>query len=460
MVALGYSQVPGVDFKESFSPVASDVTIKVVFLLLFVMTTWVSLVVDVDTAFLNGKLKETIYMKLPEGLDQIRSVAEDQVAELLGTIYGLGQSARVWYDTLVKVLIGDLGLKCFELDTCLLYKKSALGVVIICVYVDDMLMIGNQHAIDEVVEGLKKKFSLKILGKLEEYVGCKVLTDVETNEHWLYQPDLLRKMRKTFSEEVEKMQVYSTPLPAGTKLARPQEDDAMLDWQKQTRYRSGVGMLLYLVKLTRPDLCNPVRELSKMMDGANEGHYNMLMRVIKYTLDTEHKCLRFTPKFREDEGWELKVFCDSDFASDKNSRISVSGFIIYLCGVAISWKSKGQRSVTLSSTEAEYVAISEVVREVLYLRQLLEFLGVILDYPVIVHVDNLGAIYLAGGNSSTQRTKHVDIRYHFVREYIEDGIVKVKFVRSEDNDSDVFTKNLSGELLDKHAEKFMEVKLE
>ena len=187
-------------------------------------------------------------------------------------------------------------------------------------------------------------------------------------------------------------------------------------------------------------------------------HYKLLLRVIKYTIDTRNKCLRFTPDFDGEGDWQLKVFCDSDYAGDKDTRISVSGFIIYIGEVAVSWKSKGQKSVTLSSTEAEYVAISEVVREIIFIKQILEFVGVSIEYPILVNVDNLGAIYLATNNQSSQRTKHVDIRYHFVREFIEDGIVKVQFVRSEDNNSDICTKNVNGELLDKHCDKFMEVK--
>ena len=299
---------------------------------------------------------------------------------------------------------------------------------------------------------------MKIIGELEEYVGCNLLKEGE--KAWLHQPDLLKKMEKNFGEEVAGLQSYKTPMPGGEMILRPLQDEELISNEMQKNFRLGVGMLLYLVKLTRPDICNPVRELSKVMDGANLSHYKMLLRVIKYVIDSKHKCLRFTPNELKDGIWELKVFCDSDYAGDKNTRISVSGYIIYLCRVAISWKSKGQRSVTLSSTAAEYVAISEVVREVLYVKQILEFMEVKIGFPIVVNVDNIGAIYLATNNSSSQRTKHVDVRYHFVREYIEDGIVKVQFVKSEDNDSDICTKNLNGELLDKHAEKFMEYKLE
>jgi hypothetical protein len=153
----------------------------------------------------------------------------------------------------------------------------------------------------------------------------------------------------------------------------------------------------------------------------------------------------------DDLTWELKAYSDSDFAGDTETRKSVSGFIIYLCGAAISWRSKGQKSVSLSSTEAEYMAISEVAMEILYIVGILKFLGVPLKYPVEVKVDNIGAVYLSKNATTGNRTKHIDTRYHFVREYIEDGIVKVIFVRSEDNDADIFTKNLNTETFVKHC---------
>jgi hypothetical protein len=155
---------------------------------------------------------------------------------------------------------------------------------------------------------------------------------------------------------------------------------------------------------------------------------------------------------KKEPTWELKAFSDSDFAGDTETRKSVSGFIIYLCGVAISWRSKGQKSVSLSSTEAEYMAISEVAMEILYIVGILKFLGVPLKYPIEVQVDNIGAVYLSKNATTGNRTKHIDTRYHFVREYIEDGIVKVIFVRSEENDADIFTKNLNTETFNKHCE--------
>ena len=214
-------------------------------------------------------------------------------------------------------------------------------------------------------------------------------------------------------------------------------NDAML-----TKYRSGVGMLLYLVKFSRPDLSNCVRELSKVMRDATKSHLKSLLRTIKFVLDTSSWGLKYEINESSKWKWELKVFCDSDFAGDKEKRISITGFCIFYNDCLVSWKSRGQKSVSLSSTEAEYVAMSEVCMEVIFIKNILVFLEIKLDYPILIQCDNVGAIYLANNEKTSGRTKHIDVRYHYVREFIEDGIVKIIFVRSKDNQADPFTKNV------------------
>jgi hypothetical protein len=197
-------------------------------------------------------------------------------------------------------------------------------------------------------------------------------------------------------------------------------------------------MLLYLTKYSRPDLCNVVRELSKCMDGASMGTYLDLLRVIKFVLDTKKFCLKIQPKF-DDSSWNLKVFCDSDWAGDPETRISVTGFIIYLQGAPVCWRSKAQKGVPVSSSEAH------AVKEIKFLYFLLQYLGVALDLPIVVKTDNIGALFMSQNSLTGVRTRHVDTRYHVMRENIEDGIIKMEFVKSLDNDSDIFTKNVNHE---------------
>ena len=154
--------------------------------------------------------------------------------------------------------------------------------------------------------------------------------------------------------------------------------------------------------------------------------------------------------------WKLIAFSDSDYAGDTDTRRSVSGYVIYLCGAPISWRSKAQRSVTLSSTEAEWIALSEVAKEVLFIAQILKCMGIKVEYPIVIRVDNTAAIFLANNVTTSQRTRHVDIRTKFVTQYTgPDGLLKIVFVKGTDNDSDIMTKNVNGELHDKHVPKMM-----
>jgi hypothetical protein len=214
-------------------------------------------------------------------------------------------------------------------------------------------------------------------------------------------------------------------------------------------------MLLYLVKHSRPDISNATRELSKVGDGATEAHWKQLLRAIKYTMSTKNKAMKMKPQ-KKDNMFYLEGISDSSFGEDKDTRISVFGYVVYFCGAPVATKSKLGRSVTLSSTEAEHYAISEVAKEVLFIKQLLDTIGIEVKLPIIVRVDNVGAIFLGNNFSVGQRTKHIDIRAHFVREYIEDDILKLVFIRSEDNDADIFTKNTTEELFNKHSIKMVE----
>jgi len=161
---------------------------------------------------------------------------------------------------------------------------------------------------------------------------------------------------------------------------------------------------------------------------------------------------------KADEAWSVTVFTDSDYAGDVETHVSVTGFCIFLLGVPISWRSKSQRSVTLSSSEAEFVVLSEAAKEVKFIVQIMQSIGIEVKLPVIVRVDNVGAILMAENLTTSQCTKHVDIRYHFVREFVEDRFIRIIFVRTTENTADIFTKNVSGPLHEKHSGEFIGTK--
>jgi hypothetical protein len=209
------------------------------------------------------------------------------------------------------------------------------------------------------------------------------------------------------------MKDYETPASTGYRVIRCQTEEEKLTESDQTLFRSGVGSLLYLLKHSRPDLSNCIRELTKVMDAANKAHLKALYRVVKYVKQTQSMQLQMQPMTAHGK-WTLEAFSDSDFAGDTDTRRSISGFIIYFCGCPVAWRSRGQKNVTLSSTEAEYVAVSEVTQEIMHIVGVLKFLKVEIQFPITVNVDNIGAIYLSQTAMTGNRTKHIDTRYHFV----------------------------------------------
>ena len=360
------------------------------------------------------------------------------------------QSARQWWKKFESFL-KSIGFENCKAEPCLFKKVDKDGTVYFCLYVDDALMIGDRAAIDKAKGQIKQEFVIKELGELEEYIGCEVTkTDAGYD---LSQKDIIKKLEVNFGSDVKSMMKYNSPMTG--RVVRPDEEAPKLPDGKQSRYRSGVGMLLYLVKHSRPDLSNSVRELAKVMDGATEAHWKDMMRAIKYVIDTKEFCLLL--KEDDTKAGLIEAFCDSDFAGDTDTRRSVTGYVVHYNGIMVAWKSRAQKVVSLSSSEAEYYAISECVTEMLYTKQVIEFMGLPIQLPMKLKVDNMGAIYLANNAFTEQRTKHIDCRVHFVRDLIQNvpPILSVDFVKSEDNKADSFTKNLNGATYMKHIKWYM-----
>jgi hypothetical protein len=199
-----------------------------------------------------------------------------------------------------------------------------------------------------------------------------------------------------------------------------------------------------------------VRELGKCNNGATMAAYKELMRTIKFVVDTKWYGLKMVPTYNAKTGqWTITIYTDSDWAGDKDNRISITGYIVFLMGVAVLWKSQAQRSVSLSSSEAEYYALAEAAKDVKFVVKVLISMGIPVQLPVIIRVDNMGAIFMSQNGSATSRTRHVDTRYHFVREFVMSGFIKIIFVRSADNVADPFTKNVTGEVYESHVKEYV-----
>ena len=306
-------------------------------------------------------------MEVPVGMKEVFSSPDETDEEntcyqLLKGIYGLCQSARKFWKKFVNEMIKiDVGFKISEADPCLLYRENKLGICMIIIYVDDMMVIGNEESIIDVQERMNKVFSIKTETNLTDCLGCEFHMNKDKTKGLLGQPSIIRSLEKEFGEEAMKHRLGLTPGTPRFMAMRVAHEKDKLPAKEHATYRSGVGTLLYLTKHSRPDLWNTVRELSKRMDRPAPIHPKEMYRIIRYVLETKRYGLKF---YLKRCSWIIQAFSDSDFARDKETRRSVYGYFIlrYFCGIPIVWKSKGMRSVVLSTTEAEYIALSEVVK--------------------------------------------------------------------------------------------------
>ena len=451
LVACGYSQIPGTDFSQVYAPVANDVSFRL--LLIEMMVNGLeAMIFDIETAFLLGELDTVIYMDCPQGMDH----EEDECLLLTKTIYGLVQSARQYNIKYVNTL-KKLGFEQCQADPCLFKRKDETEVCFILIYVDDNLMVGNTESMNKVLQELSQtEFSYTVELNLKDYLSCEVRRKGLTA--WLGQPHMIKKLEKVFSEEVKNRQVYKTPGTPGHRIAKPKEGEAMIEPEKQSRYRTGTGMLMFLIKHSRPDIMNSVRELTKVLGKATIGAYREMQRVIKYVLDTKQKGLKIEPKLSKNGKWFIEAYSDSDWAGDPDDRKSVGSFVIFVCGVPVIWRSKSHKCVSLSSSEAEFYACAETVKEIPFVAQLLLFLDVEVELPVNVWVDNVGAIFMSENVTSSTRTRHMDTRWWFVTNWQEEGLVKVQFVRTANNISDIGTKNVNVDTFERHQVKLLKDK--
>ena len=257
---------------------------------------------------------------------------------------------------------------------------------------------------------------------------------------------MVKKIIKEFGDEVSNLSKYATPGTPGQGIVRPNEGEEIQDPKVQSRYRSGVGMLMYLIKHSRPDISNAVRELTKVLGKATPTAYKEMLRCIKFVIDSKDKGLRMKPRKGP---WKLTVYSDSDWAGDKDNRKSVSSYMIFLNDALIAWKSRAQSLTALSSSEAEFYACAEAVKEVPFIAQILMSLGIKIELPVNVWIDNVGAIFMSENQTTSPRTRHMDCRWWFVSDLREQGLIKIQFVRTEDNVSDIGTKNVNKETYDR-----------
>lgn len=430
LVAKGYSQKCGIDYYETFSPVVRFTSIRAL-LAHAVKNDMLIHQMDVVTAFLNGTLDEEIYMSQPEGY--IKPGDEHLVCRLKKSIYGLKQSPRCWNQAFSEYL-ESIGFTQSSADPCV-YIRIADPVAIIAVYVDDLAILAKTEAnMNKVKKCLAIHFKMKDLGELHYCLGVCVEWSRNRTSLWLHQKHYVLSLIQKYG--LQDANTVATPADVSVRLT---VEDGVSNTVDPIAYQSIVGSLMYAATATRPDIPFAVGVLSRFCSKPTTAHFTAAKRVLRYLKGTSGLAL----KFDKTVDGTLIGYSDADWAGDLDDRHSTSGNLFIMAGGTISWTSKKQATVSLSTAEAEYIALSTATQEAIWLRRLLVDLSSKQSSPTVIMGDNQGSIAIARNPVSHNRTKHIDIRYHFIRKALQDGATDLCFCPSSEMIADVLTKPLS-----------------
>ena len=446
LVAKGYTQKEGIDYEETFSPVAMLKSIRIL-LSIAANLDYEIWQMDVKTAFLNGSLEETIYMKQPEGF--IEKSQEHLVCKLKKSIYGLKQASRSWnihFDQVVQ----SYGFDQCPNESCVYKKCEGNAVVFLVLYVDDILLIGNNVKVLSTVRvWLSKQFEMKDLGEAGHILGIKVIRDRKKRMLALSQEAYIDTLINRFSMQNSKKGFL--PFRHGVVLSQEQcpKTPKEIESMKAVPYASAVGSLMYAMLCTRPDICFAVGMVSRYQSNPGQEHWTAVKNILKYLKRTKEYMLVYKASSLLPVG-----YTDSDFQSDRDSRKSTSGCVFTLGGGAVIWRSVKQKCIADSTMEAEYVAASEAAKEAVWFRNFLLDLDVVpsLQKTITLYCDNSGAVANSKEPRAHRTAKHIEHKYHLIRDIVKRGDVVVTKIASADNLADPFTKSLPAKTFDSHVE--------
>jgi hypothetical protein len=440
LVAKGYAQRKGRDYIETFAPVAKFKSLRII-LALAAMHKWKVYHDDVTSAFLNGKLKETVLMDQPEGF-----VEKDTRYkwDLKKALYGLKQAPREW-NTTIDDYLTQKGFKRCMSDACI-YVKNGNDKIILGLYVDDVIVTGsNGEEVQRIRNDIKQRFKCSEGGLLTGCLGMEV-TQSESG--------IILSQETYIRQKLEKYDYLLQPHKKTNIPLDPNFQELLIEAEKSTDveenfpYREIIGSLMYASTATRPDLTTALGILSRFNAQPKKIHCNMVRQILYYLRKYPSLTLNYSGYFDT----QLSGYVDASWGNNEDYS-SISGYSFFLGKSLISWSSKKQSVPALSSTEAEYVAVTSSVQEALWAKSLLEELGYQQE-TIPIYEDNEACINLSKNPQEYKRTRHIQVKYHFIRNHVKDDTVQLKYIPTAEQKADMFTKGLNGPQLNQ-ALKFM-----
>lgn len=392
---------------------------------------WELTQMDVSNAFLHSTLDEEIYMSLPQGYTPGNNapLPPNAVCRLHKSIYGLKQASRQWNQLFTSVLLAD-GFIQSQSDTTLFLKFTSTSFIALLVYVDDIAIASNnQEDLAALKATLAKAFKIKDLGPLRFFLGLEISRTSKGISV------CQRKYALDLLENAGLLACKPSSVPMDPYVTLTKDSGTPLENEKP--YRELIGRLLYLT-ITRPDITYAVHKLSQFIQFPTDTHMQAALRVLKYVIGNPGLGLFYSV----DTDLCLNAFADADWGTCLDTRRSVSGYCVYLGTSLICWKSKKQQVVSRSSTEAEYRSLADVTREILWLHQLLADFRVKVTSTTKLFCDNKSAIYIATNPVFHERTKHIEIDCHTIRDQIKLGTIRALHVSTDNQLADILTKPL------------------
>ena len=433
LVANGQRQQHGLDYSDTFAPTSNMSTIRTV-LSMAASQDWEIHQVDIKSAYLHAEIKEDIYMRAPPGY--LKTGDEGKVLKLLRCLYGLKQAGFEWSEELASVFL-QLGFRRSQVDQAVYFKRSQDEHMVVTVSVDDMAVTSNHlRHILAFKDRLRDFFEISDLGELTWLLGLKVNRDRAACTITLTQKAYTETILERF--RLSEAKAATTPMDPGAVFSVDQSAATLAEYEemRDIPYQRAVGSLMYAATSTRPDISFSVATLSQFMRNPGSTHWEAAKRVLRYLKGTSDYGITLGTT---DGG--LEAYVDADWASQAH-RHSMSGYVVLLNGGPVAWSARKQPLIALSTAEAEYIALTTVAREVLYLQLLVGELYEPVTLPTPVYCDNQAAIALASNNKFHSRTKHIDLRYHFVRDHVKNGTFGLHYCPTDDNVADAFTKAL------------------
>jgi hypothetical protein len=433
--AQGYTQEAGVDFHDTAAPTCRPSSQRFV-LGLANKNDWEVHQVDFKDAYLNGVLDEEVYMRQPKGFEE--PGREHFVWRLLKAIYGLKQAGRQWYKKLCE-LFDKLGFTRSSFDPAVFFYIDEPDIIcIVAVHVDDCTLVANTLPVMLRLKAeLNAHYELVDLGEVRWLLGFEVRRDRARRILQISQAAYIDTILERFA--MTDCRPVSTPMDphAASQLVVGKTTDDERAFMRGRPYAKLIGSVMYAAIISRPDVSYAVSTLSQALADPTPAHWQAGRYLLRYLKSTRDLCLTF-----EGSDGELKAYSDADWASQLH-RHSISGSVFLYGGAAISWSSRKQPIIALSSTEAEYIAASDALRELLWLRLLISELSTLGPGPTDLLCDNQSAISLAKNGLLSARTKHIDIRYHFIREKVDLGVAALTYCPTTEMAADILTKALS-----------------